>query len=66
MDVTLENVLRKHFNYSGVGVGGPGWVKAYQQMIDALYSIGAVTGETDRISHVVGVLDKIDSQDGEI
>ena len=66
MGSTLEDILRKHFGYTGKNIDGPSWVKAYEQMVTALYEIGAVTGETESISRVIGVLDKIDSRNGEI
>lgn len=66
MGVTLEDILRKHFGYTGENIDGPDWVKAYEQLVTALDEIGAVTGEKESISRVIGLLDKIDSQDGEI
>lgn len=66
MGVTLEDILRKHFGYIGKNIGGPSWVKAYGRMVTALYDIGAVTGETESVGRVIGLLDKIDSRDGEI
>lgn len=61
MGMTLEEVLDEYF-----GLASHGWNAAYGRMVECLTAIGGLTGHSDEAAGMVEMLDKIDSQDGEV
>lgn len=63
--MTLEQILRVYFDLSG-GIDTREWAEAYEKLIDCLQAVGEITEEGAAAERMIAMLDKIDTQEGEV
>lgn len=63
--MTLEQILRVYFGLYG-GIDTREWAEAYGKLIDCLQAVGEITEERAAAERMIAMLDKIDTQEGEV
>lgn len=63
--MTLEDILIEYFGLPKL-YGDVEWIEAYNRLVRCVYYIGALTEHNRSASEMIAVIDKIDTQDGEI
>lgn len=65
MTMTLEDILVEYFGLRKLQ-DDTAWNEAYDRLVQCVYRIGALTGYNAEASRIVDIIDKIDTQNGEI